>query len=270
MKIFKSIKWRLQIWYGLILVVVLAGFGFTAYQLERNRQFRRIDDELHRRIDFLAKGLHRPPPQRGPDGNRPPMDQPPRGPNGGGGQFGQPPPERLPDDGPPQQDQQDMLDYLSTPQARALFNNDDPNQFNFVIHPRGGAEVGNSPQHQAGWWNTEMVVNDHHATSIVFSNLTPELGDLGAPQTLGEFRGIVRKLPSGEAIQVSCTIAPELKVLRRTALTLIGVGGLILLIGLAGGGWLVTHAPVYAWERFGGPSKPAIFRHCPCPLPSIT
>ena len=35
--IFKSIKWRLQIWYGLILVVVLAGFGFTAYQLERGR-----------------------------------------------------------------------------------------------------------------------------------------------------------------------------------------------------------------------------------------
>jgi len=33
MKIFKSIKWRLQIWYGLILVVVLTGFGFTAYQL---------------------------------------------------------------------------------------------------------------------------------------------------------------------------------------------------------------------------------------------
>ena len=22
-------------------------------------------------------------------------------------------------------------------------------------------------------------------------------------------------------------------------------------------GWLVTHAPVYAWERFGGPTKPA-------------
>ena len=50
MKIFKSIKWRLQIWYGLILVVVLAGFGFTAYQLERGRQLGRIDDELHRRV----------------------------------------------------------------------------------------------------------------------------------------------------------------------------------------------------------------------------
>ena len=66
MKIFKSIKWRLQLWYGLILVVVLAGFGGTAYQLERNRQFRRIDDELHHRIGVLGNALHRPPP-RGPD-----------------------------------------------------------------------------------------------------------------------------------------------------------------------------------------------------------
>ena len=40
MKIFKSIKWRLQIWYGLILVAVLAGFGFTAYQLERRSAVR--------------------------------------------------------------------------------------------------------------------------------------------------------------------------------------------------------------------------------------
>ena len=61
MMIFKSIKWRLQIWYGLILVVVLAGFGFTAYQLERGRTLGRIDDELHRRFNVLAQALHRPP-----------------------------------------------------------------------------------------------------------------------------------------------------------------------------------------------------------------
>ena len=35
-----SIRWRLQIWYGLILVAVLAGFGATAYQLERGRVYR--------------------------------------------------------------------------------------------------------------------------------------------------------------------------------------------------------------------------------------
>ena len=31
--IFNSIRWRLQAWHGLILVAVLAGFGFTAYQV---------------------------------------------------------------------------------------------------------------------------------------------------------------------------------------------------------------------------------------------
>src|SRR5271168_24603 len=64
MKIFKSIKWRLQIWYGLILVGVLAGFGLTAYQLARNQQMARIDDELHRRVGMLANAMHRPPPRR--------------------------------------------------------------------------------------------------------------------------------------------------------------------------------------------------------------
>ncbi len=54
--IFKSIKWRLQIWYGLILVVVLAGFGLTAYQLEpQPASSGRIDDELHRRFGVLGQ-----------------------------------------------------------------------------------------------------------------------------------------------------------------------------------------------------------------------
>jgi hypothetical protein len=46
---FNSIKLRLQLWYGLILVAVLLGFGFTAYQLQRNRIFSHNDGELHRR-----------------------------------------------------------------------------------------------------------------------------------------------------------------------------------------------------------------------------
>ena len=33
--IFRSIRWRLQIWHGLMMVGVLIGFGVTAYQLER-------------------------------------------------------------------------------------------------------------------------------------------------------------------------------------------------------------------------------------------
>ena len=100
MKIFKSIKWRLQIWYGLILVVVLAGFGFTAYQMERGRLFGQIDQELHRRIGVLGNALHRPPP-RGENGNRPPPGQPPRGQDFGGPPMDGQPPDRFPDDRPP-------------------------------------------------------------------------------------------------------------------------------------------------------------------------
>jgi two-component system, OmpR family, sensor kinase len=44
MKLFKSIRCRLQICYGLILVVVLAAFGLTAYHLEQGRQLRPTDD----------------------------------------------------------------------------------------------------------------------------------------------------------------------------------------------------------------------------------
>src|SRR5882672_6490270 len=101
MKLFKSIKWRLQLWYGLILVVVLAGFGFTSYQLERNRQFRRIDDEIHRRVGVLGNALHRPPP-RGPDGG---------GPDGGGPPFDRPPRGQFPDDGPPGQNRRQFNEF---------------------------------------------------------------------------------------------------------------------------------------------------------------
>jgi hypothetical protein len=63
--IFKSIKWRLQLWYGVSLLIVLVGFGLTAYQLERSSTLRKIDEELQRRADVLLPVLRRPPPQEG-------------------------------------------------------------------------------------------------------------------------------------------------------------------------------------------------------------
>ncbi len=66
---FQSIRWRLQIWYGLLLVAVLAGFGAAIYRVESDRQFRRIDGELQRRLQALAASRHpvkdaRPPRQQ--------------------------------------------------------------------------------------------------------------------------------------------------------------------------------------------------------------
>src|SRR5438270_2909063 len=55
-----SIRWRLQLWLGFLLVCVLSGFGVTVYQLHRNNQFAQIDEELERRVDVLSSALRRP------------------------------------------------------------------------------------------------------------------------------------------------------------------------------------------------------------------
>ena len=60
--------------------------------------------------------------------------------------------------------------------------------------------------------------------------------------TFDNYRETANMLPSGEMILVGCSIVPELKELRRTALNLTAVGGLILLVGLTGGWWLVSRS----------------------------
>jgi heavy metal sensor kinase len=240
----KSIKWRLQIWYGLILVVVLAGFGFTAYQLERGRQMRRIDDELHRRFVVLGDALRQSrPPERG----RPPRDGLP--------------PDQLPDDGPPGQNPRQPGEFHLPPQAAGLFDTNDPNSFYFIIKSRDGKEIARSinvPTTGA----TSYAPYDHYFTPVNTSpTLTPKPPRYGGeirtdmegraqneritvplPMTDGEFRWIEMETPPGEQILVGCSIVPELKELDLTALELTCVSGIILIFGLAGGRWIVGRA----------------------------
>ena len=223
MKIFKSIKWRLQIWYGLILVVVLTGFGFSAYQLERNWQFRRIDDELHRRIGVLANALRRSPP-RGPDAGEQP--------------FYRPPPGQFSDDGPPGQGPRPSVDFHLPQQDAHFFDASDPNGFYFIIRSRDGNELARST-------NAPLVVyfskTGPYGAAIV--RPPPEkLLEPQPPRMIGQLREQFNILPSGETVLVGHSIASELKELRRTALTLAAVGGLILLVGLAGGWWMVSRS----------------------------
>ena len=220
MKLFKSIKWRLQLWYGLILVVVLAGFGFTSYQLERNRQFRRVDDELHRRFGVLGNALHRPPPRRQDEGDQP---------------FNRPPPGQFPDDGSPGRNSRPMTEFHLPEQAAHFFDTGDPNRFYFRIVTRDGNQIGasaNQPGNQVQF----------RATLISENGVSAPDADSHKPLVQGENRMLSETLPSGETIWVGCSIAPELKELRHTQLNLIGVGGLILFVGLVGGWWFVGHS----------------------------
>jgi heavy metal sensor kinase len=224
MKIFKSIKWRLQIWYGLILVVVLAGFGFTAYQLERGRLLGSIDDELHRRAGMLANVLRRPPPRGpGPDRNGQPFDRPPLG--------------QFPDDGPPEQNPRPPREFHLPQEAAGLFGTNDPNNYYFIIEGRDGDELARSDNVPQSEVKFQHQFNMH--------SLVSTLDNLPAPRASLNFqhnRGIFQRLPSGETIYVACSVMPELRELKITGLKLAGFGGIILFFGLAGGWWFVGRA----------------------------
>jgi two-component system, OmpR family, sensor kinase len=225
MKALKSIKWRLQLWYGLLLLFVLAGLGFSAYQMERGRQFQRVDQELHRRIGTLTQQLRRPP--RGHKG-RLPLEA-------------EPSPPGFPEDAPPRDDGRPQR-FAMAPQTAILFETNWPGNFYFRIRRLEGGEnqevarSENYPVAQIKFWeNCFARVNGPDETP-------GKGGRPPAPVDFQENRAMAQKLPSGELIEVGCSITRELHELRRVAWALTGFVGGILLFGLVGGGWLVSRA----------------------------
>ena len=215
MKMFKSIKWRLQLWYGLILVAVLMGFGFMAYQMERNRQFRRIDDELRRRFSIVANAVHPHPPQeRRPPFDGSPLDKPP---------DVLPPREVFFEGG-----------FNLPPRNAGLFDPGNPNSFYFIVF-RDGKEIARSTNAPA------VSKSEIHQVDLSFVP-RPRIDTDQIQISSKNFRVIARPLPSGEIVWIGCSIAPELSELKMTVLKLTGVGAVILVFGLAGGGWLVNRA----------------------------
>ena len=56
--IINSIRIRLLLWLAFMLVCLLSGFGFTAYQLHRDSRMSQIDEELEQRVAALNKDVH--------------------------------------------------------------------------------------------------------------------------------------------------------------------------------------------------------------------
>ncbi|TSA35319.1 MAG: HAMP domain-containing protein [Verrucomicrobiaceae bacterium] len=70
MKFFHSVRWRLQLWHGLLLVLALAGFGFTAWELQRANQLGRVDRELEERMGIVEGAMK---PDKPPADDRSPQ-----------------------------------------------------------------------------------------------------------------------------------------------------------------------------------------------------
>jgi len=231
-----SIRWRLQIWYGVILVVVLSGFGVTAFQLMRGGVYRRVDDELQRRVEELSQLFRQPPRNRGPQGR--PGERP----------FDGPPEERLPLDGFRAEPPGPREFHLPPLQAR-LFDESDTNGFYYIIWRRDGSELARSS-------NAPAI--DRKAYPIPVTNAGAQDNRVNnaegpreprrgrpmpqPPQMVGMFRETEMTLPPGMRILVGRSIARQRADLRDSALMLTAVGSGILLLGLVGGWWLASRA----------------------------
>ena len=195
----------MQIWHGLLLVLVLAGFGSTAWHLQRANLLSRVDHELEQRMGSIAGMLR-------PENNAPPNRPRPRG---------LAPEERQPQPPPPPQPLSELR--LSAREAD-LFEGSPGQSFYYIVWLRDG---------QPG---------AHSASAPLDAPCPPSVH--GPPEF--RFRGTLRECyhhtPLGECLLVGRDIRGDLAENRRLAWLLIGAGGTVLLLGLAGGWGIAARA----------------------------
>jgi two-component system, OmpR family, sensor kinase len=184
MKRLRSIRWRLQLWYGALLAAILIGFGLTAYHLERTRQLRAVDEQLQKRLPALSDSFKRSRPRDDPSPLR--------------------------------------REFALSPQDATLFDREGEGSFYYVVWLRNGEPV-------------------------TYSATAPRDTPLPKAQEAPvRARGTVREafiFPApGDCLLVGRSIVADLAGLRQFAWWLVLVGAAVLVLGLAGGAWLVARA----------------------------
>lgn len=259
----RSIRWRLQLWHGALLFIVLAAFGLTSFLLVRESRLRRVDQELLRRVAALATAIRPPAHREGPrdalrDGLRGgPRERPleegtlgeprPEGERGGprpgrGGGFPRQPgprPENLPglmpDGGPvPVPEGVPGLsglapgpqDILLLPAQEELFRaGEGPDAgFYFTIFAPAGGLLRRSANAPDG-----VAASEGGFFNEYFRNR-------------GDLRERVHRSRGGFGLVVGKSVAHDLAELRRLALWLAVAAAGVLVLGLAGGSWVAARA----------------------------
>ena len=79
MRFTQSLRWRIQLWHGALLIVVLSALGIAAYRYQGSSETNRIDQEIQERIAVLFAAMPKNGPPRPPPPSaraRPDADQP--------------------------------------------------------------------------------------------------------------------------------------------------------------------------------------------------
>ncbi len=217
--IFKSIRWLLQAWHSLILVVVLTGFGVTAYQVARGNQLRRIDQELQQRLITAF----RPGPPADPHGH-------------GGPPRERPPPDRSPNEGKEGKHDHDPSGWRAhmrevIAHAGAL-EAGQTNAFYYVVWQQDGSLLASSPGAPKDVPMPAETGREHE----------PVDRSGAITRTRGELREFCLCFPFGDRALVGRSMAPDLAAMHRLALWLFTAGASVLAFGMAGGWWVATRA----------------------------
>jgi heavy metal sensor kinase len=191
----KSIRWRLQVWYVLVLLAVVIGFAGTLFARVRATRMRQIDAELESAAHFLDALLRQMPQHEfGLNAERPPP----------------PPTDRKP--GPPPRER--LLEDLVLPKREI-----DGARLYFSIWRNDGIIVKT-----ADWPDGRT-----HARGSISPTQAPRLG------TSGEYREVVMLGPSMSTILVGKSVRKEESELRALRWQIVGAGAVALVVGLAGG-----------------------------------
>jgi signal transduction histidine kinase len=199
----RSIRWRIQLWHGVLLLAVLIGFGFTAFGLQRNSAYATLDAELRLRTAALsdalqrnARGGRRPPPSGDFNGEFRPKKSP-----GGPG----PRNFRLPEE---------MTELFSATGEKAFY---------YVAWARDDVLMGKSAAAPDGV-------------------PLPPRGLVDGVRSRNGMREAWHFTPPGECLLAGVSEAVLRNELSRSAAELAGLGGVVLLLGLAGGWWIASRA----------------------------
>src|SRR5690348_16645892 len=206
MRIFKSIKWRLQTGYGLVLAIVLIVLAGTSYQMDQNEQFSKINVEMNSHIAMIVDLMRFPPPPR--------RHEP-----------GEPPPQRpFPPDHPPGGLHLPPRDDFN---LSTFFDVTGTNGFYYVIWT---------------WDGRRELMQSTNAPPDVPRPLGNEWPRLRGTYRETILR-IPPKMPlepvAGYMILVGRSVAPELHELRRTLLELVSQSAIMWFVGLLIG-WVVA------------------------------
>ncbi len=240
MKFYHSIRWRLQLWMGIILATVLTGFGLVVYQLERRETFSEIDGALAQRLEEVNKAASPmgggPGPGPGPGGRGKPKKHRRGGPDPDHAEEGRRLPPRFhehehdfedPRAAPSRGDRPDWPDRRRRtlgPVDESLFEEEDG--YYFIFYSARKRDV------------------------LGKAGVVPEALPCPTPpeDSLSHFRTYARTHRQayrfngiGECALVGKPISEELERLDRFAWMLGGGGAGVLLLGLGSGWWLTSH-----------------------------